>query len=165
MLIDTDVLSTFAKVDRLDLLFKVFNRPELIVSEGVWREVKRGEERGFAFTQAILKLVEEGKLRILCIESEDLPFGMGLPTSLSLGELDSMCLCKRLGLPLISNERRVKHHCEQNGILCINLNAILRSLWRLGIINKDQVKALMKEMEDKDRMTFKAVDEIFGDAL
>ena len=163
MLMDTDVLSTFAKVDRLDLLFKVFHRSELFMAEGVWREVKRGEERGFAFTQAILKLVEEGRLRILCIESEDLSFRMSLPTSLALGELDSICICKRLGLPLISNERRVKYHCEQNGIQCFNLNAILRSLWRLGIMSKDQMKALMREMEDKDRLTFKSVDEIFQD--
>ena len=28
---------------RLDLLFKVSNRPELFVSDGVWREVKKGE--------------------------------------------------------------------------------------------------------------------------
>ena len=163
MLIDTDVLSTFAKVDRLDLLLKVFNRPQLFVSEGVWREVKRGEERGFAFTQAILKFEKERKLRILCIEPEDLRFRTGLPTSLALGELDSICICKRLGTSLISNERRVKHHCEQNGIQCINLNAILRSLWRLDIMSKDQVKVLMKEMEDKDRMTFKSVDEILWD--
>ena len=40
ILIDTNILSTFAKIDRLELLFKVFNQETLYISPNVFQELK-----------------------------------------------------------------------------------------------------------------------------
>ncbi len=46
ILIDTNILSTFAKIDRLDLLEEVFG--EMHISPNVLDEVKRAEELGYS---------------------------------------------------------------------------------------------------------------------
>ncbi len=61
---DTNILSTFARVDALDLLFKLFPKHEFAVPPAVYGEVKQA--RGFVFVAAVLKLIDSGPIRFWC---------------------------------------------------------------------------------------------------
>ena len=84
-----------------------------------------------------------------------------MPPSLGLGERESIAICKRLNSIFVSNERRVKHHCRENGVDCINLAEILRTLWELGILIQADVRNMIAEIEAKDNLKFRAADTIF----
>ena len=72
-----------------------------------------------------------------------------------------MALCKRLTATFASNERRVMHHCQTNGIHCINLAGILRLLWELKILTQTDVHKIITEIERADRLKFRTTDLIF----
>ena len=50
-LLDTNILSTFAKIKRMDILFKVFGEDRLFISPGVLSEIKLASERGYDFPE------------------------------------------------------------------------------------------------------------------
>ena len=72
-----------------------------------------------------------------------------------------MAICKRLSAIFVSNERRVKHHCRENGIDCVNLAEILRALWELGILLQADVRSIITEIYIKDNLKFRTTDSIF----
>lgn len=159
--IDTDVLSIFAKIQRLSLLFAVFNQNQLNIATAVENEIKIASSKGFDFACQIIELNTQGQIRTHCTTSTDQRFMRSLPQTLDAGERESMALCKRLKAILASNERRVMHHCNTNRIDCINLTQILRALWELNILTQTDVRKIITEIETKDNLKFKTIEPIF----
>lgn len=46
VVVDTDVLSTFCKVDKLELLQKLFHKSTIIIAPSVYREIREAERLG-----------------------------------------------------------------------------------------------------------------------
>ena len=61
--VDTDVLSTFAKIQRLPLLFAVFKQELLHIALAVENEIKIGAAKGFRFAQDITVLLTEKQIQ------------------------------------------------------------------------------------------------------
>ena len=108
--IDTDVLSIFAKIQRLPLLFTVFNQESLHIANAVANEIEIGALKGFHFAQDIKGLLTQEQIQTHHPIPIDEAFMMSLPQTLAAGERESMAICKRLDAIFASNERRVKHH-------------------------------------------------------
>ena len=159
--IDTDVLSIFAKIQRLPLLFSVFNEDPLNISAAVENELQVGVAKGFDFAQDIMVLHSQGRIATYHPTAVDHHFMATLPWTLGSGERESMAICKRLNAIFVSNERRVKHHCRENGVDCVNLAEILRSLWELGILPQADVRNIITEIRTKDNLEFRTTDSIF----
>ena len=159
--VDTDVLSTFAKIERLPLLFAVFDQETLNIAEAVENEVKRGVSKGFSFSNDIISLQMQGRIRTHHTTPADQVFMISLPQTLDAGESESMALCKRFAAIFASNERRVMHYCKANEIDCINLDRILRALWELQILTQTDVRKVITEIEIKDQHKFRSMDLIF----
>ena len=159
--IDTDVLSIFAKIQRLPLLFSVFNEDPLNISAAVENELQVGVAKGFDFAQDIMVLHSQGRIATYHPTAVDHQFMATLSWTLGSGERESMAICKRLSAIFVSNERRVKHHCRENGIDCVNLAEILRALWELGILPQADVRNIITEIRTKDNLKFRTTDSIF----
>ena len=159
--IDTDVLSIFAKIHRLPLLFTVFNEDLLNISAAVEIELQIGVAKGFNFTQDIVALHSQGQIQTYPPTAADQQFMTTLSRTLGSGERESIAICKRLNAIFVSNERRVKHYCRENGIDCVNLADILRALWELGILMKADVREIIAEIAAKDNLKFRTTDPIF----
>ncbi len=159
--VDTDVLSIFAKIQRLPLLFTVFNEDHLNISTTVESELQTGIAKGFDFAQNVIALHSQGKIVTYHPTAVDQRFTATLPKTLGSGERESMAICKRLNAIFVSNERRVKHHCRKNGIDCVNLSEILRALWERGILMQADVRKVISEIETKDNLKFRTTDPIF----
>ena len=158
---DTDVLSIFAKIQRLPLLFAVFDQDTLNIAAAVENEIKTGISRGFHFSDDIIALQTEGRIYTYHPTTVDQEFISSLPQTLDAGERESMGLCKRFTATFASNERRVMHHCQTNGIHCINLVDILRLLWELKILTQTDVQKIITEIETEDHLKFRTTDPIF----
>lgn len=159
--VDTDVLSIFAKIQRLPLLFQVFNQESLNIARAVQNEIRRGILKGFQFSRDIIALQTQGRIQTHYPNATDLVFMRSLHESLEAGESESMALCKRFNAIFASNERRVMHHCRANEISCIDLARILRALWELEILTQTDVRCLMREIETADQLNFRTPNEIF----
>ncbi len=64
---------------------------------------------------------------------------------------------------ILSNETRVKNWCKRAGIGYWDLPGVLRALWRMNLLTKEQVRGLMAQIEAKDRIVFKNPEQIFRD--
>lgn len=164
VLVDTDLLSIFAKIARLPLLFSVFNQDLLYFAAAVETEIQRGVALGFGFAGDIMTLHAQGRIQTLHPTTTDQHFMVTLSPRLDFGERESMAICKRLGATFASNERRVKHHCRENGIDCINLIEILRALWELDILTQAKVQTLITAIEQADNLRFRTTDPIFDES-
>lgn len=159
--IDTDILSIFAKIQRLPLLFAVFDQDVLNITAAVESEITIGISKGFHFTNALMELREQRLLQTHHPITTDEKFMLSLPSTLGAGERESMAICKRLTALFASNERRVMHHCQANGIRCINLDEILRAFWELNILTETDVKQIITEIETKDSLKFRSTATMF----
>lgn len=159
--VDTDVLSIFAKIERLPLLFAVFDQKTLNIAEAVENEVKTGISKGFRFFDDIIALQTQEQIRTYHTTPADQEFMNSLPQTLGAGESESMALCKRFAAIFASNERRVMHYCKTNEINCINLVRILRAFWELQILSQADVQKVITEIEIVDRLKFRSIDPIF----
>ena len=158
--IDTDILSIFAKIQRLPLLFAVFDRDVLNIA-AVENEIAIGVSKGFLFANTLVELQAKGWLQTHHPVTIDEEFMLSLPHTLGAGERESMAICKRLDALFVSNERRVMHHCQTSEIRCTNLDEILRALWELKILAESDVRKVITEIETKDSLKFRSIATIF----
>ena len=131
------------------------------IASAVENEIKIGALKGFHFAQDLTALLAQEQIQTHHTLPVDETFMMSLPQTLAAGERESMAICKRLAAIFVSNERRVKHHCQANGICCINLAEILRALWELKVLTQTDVKQIITEIETKDSLKFRTTDPIF----
>lgn len=159
--VDTDILSIFSKIQRLPLLFTVFQQDILNIATAVENEIAVGVSKGFPFANALMELQTQRLLQTHHPTTADEEFMLSLPDTLGAGERESMAICKRLTALFVSNERRVMHHCQANGIRCTNLDEILRALWELKILTESDVRKVITEIETKDSLKFRSTATIF----
>ncbi|MDE1852654.1 MAG: hypothetical protein KGI38_02770 [Thaumarchaeota archaeon] len=150
VVVDTDILSTFLKVRRPDLIPKLFPRSMVFFCPAVVSEIDKAGEFGEAsetkhkFSTTKLTRVE----RAIAREIGRRP---------ALGRADCECLAvaqSRMSL-LLSNDRTVRGEASSRGIDVMNLPQALRELWRTGVMKKEEVVKLTEEIEKKDNVVFK----------
>ncbi len=161
ILVDCNVISTFAKIKRLELLFKVFNKSKLHISANVFQELMIDKERGYEYTSEIFNRVEEHKIEIVTPTEDELLFIMDMPKSFGSGELDSLAICKTRGAIFLSNERKVINYCQREKIICFDLCDILAALWKYKVLEKGEVVKMIEEIEKKDNVYIPSKARIF----
>jgi len=161
ILVDTNIISTFAKIDRLELLFEVFKQRILYISPNVFQELKDARDKRYDFVELIFELLQSGKLKILPLEEDEYMSMLQLPKYFGKGELDSIAICTRRNCTFLSNERKVTRFCEENEIDHFDLNGILKALWRFDIVSREDVVQIINEMEEKDNLKIVSREEIF----
>ena len=70
--------------------------------------------------------------------------------SLGKGELEAISICKNRGYMFSSMDFAALQFAVSMNIDVLDLQSILRALWRSGIKSKDEVKMIIREIEDKD---------------
>ena len=53
-IIDTDIISTFGKIKKYELLLKLFSSSELYISSSVYRDLITAKELGYDFVDYLL---------------------------------------------------------------------------------------------------------------
>jgi len=162
LVFDTDILSTFGKIRRLDLLKKLFPSVRFFVPSSVYNELFKARERGYEFVDYV---IESGILEVIPLNKEELEFLGRLREerkSLGLGELEGVSICKHREYVLVTNDITAKKVCDQYGIKNIDLSMILKSLLEVKILMSDELGALIDEIERKDRVIIKDKDDILN---
>jgi predicted nucleic acid-binding protein len=158
VVVDTDVLSTFLKVRRPDLIPKLFPKSKIFFCPAVVSEIHRAAELGMAVETRKYELD-----RIQLTQAEK-AIAKEIGRRAALGRADCECLAVaqfRMSL-LLSNDRTVRGEASSRGIDVMNLPQMLRGLWRTGVMKKEGVAKLAEEVERKDNVVFKDRRLIFG---
>jgi predicted nucleic acid-binding protein len=162
ILIDNNILSTFAKIGRLALLFQV-TAEVLYISPNVHDELRQGLQAGHTVLQAVFDLVASGKLQVVSLTEEDRQRMAQIPFTSAKGEADSLAYCMGHQAIFVTNDQRAYKRGMQLGVTCIRLATLLRSLWVSEVLTKEEVRELIDEIERAEGMIVKDRQEILCD--
>ncbi len=147
VLFDTNVLSHFAKIERLPLLLQAFadihRVKQLYVSPVIQRELEMGFQRGASYIQAALQLIADGDIQIMRPTKADQQFIHSLPAKLAAGEAEAIALCHRLNLVFISHDRKAVNYCERTGISSIKFEVLVNRLKVAGMLTESEIAEML----------------------
>ena len=162
ILLDTDVLSAFAKISGLELLNELFSSDELLITNGVYEELAYIRESGYDFVDQILSFVRNTPMNN---EELDIYHSFLKHTNLGKGELQCIAVCIVRGYPFITNDRKAKNFASAKGVVAWDIPYILKALWVAEIKSKEDVAILIKMLEQKDMMIIKNKNQIMESAM
>lgn len=147
--VDTSLLSTFARIKRLELLFMVAETDSFYLVPAVINELKLGLKKNLKFLQSIIDDLANGtKFFTILLSPEEKNLSESLPASLNSGERESIAVCqKRAGNRLLTNDKRAHNYCRDNQIPSLDLKLVLRRLWKAGHCTKEEVRLIIDEIE------------------
>ncbi len=153
---DTDILSTFGKVNGIGPLHQLF---EIIyIAPAVYRELLQVERLGFAWISHITPIVNTLPLTI--DDNRVFEQLVRQHPQLGSGEVESFVLAERHHLLCLTNDRRARHIAHGMGLACLDLEEILRALKIKGLLTTDELTVLIEQIEREDRTRIKAKEDI-----
>lgn len=147
-LIDTDVLSIFAKADALPTLCRLFQCEQLPITQGVLNELLVPLEYGYDFPQRILARTEVVSVSPEEIEDYETLRRQG---KLSVADAEMIAICKRHGWIYVTMDKVASRSAEAFGVRTVDLRALLEAIKRAGLLDLEQLQVLIERMEREDR--------------
>ena len=163
IIVDNNILSTFAKIGRLDILFQLFPQTQIGIVPAVYNELRVGVIKGHVQLKQVMEMVQQKSIRLITLKEAEIFLKPTLPISFDEGELESVAVSKSRKITLLTNERSVKKWCIREDIKYADLPDLLRTCWKSKMMSKEEVKSLIEDIEDKDNITFRSKEEIFID--
>lgn len=161
IIIDTNIISTFCRIDELPLLYKLFPKHDFGIPATVFDEVMKALQAGYSSLENVFHYIKSDKLQLLSLTPNELLLKPNLPTSFGTSDLDCIIISKRRSHILLTNDKRLKNYCLSNNIVVYDLPEILRNLWKNGIVSKKRLRYLVSEIEKKDTIFIKNKEEIY----
>lgn len=148
---DTDILSTFAKIDKLDLLFILFKGNKLVYTPSVKADLQKAKTKGYNFVDKIFN----ERFNVIKLSKKELNYKKQIERekrNLGSGELEALVLCKLRKGVLITNDATAQKAAYELVIECLNLSDILYAFIKERILLKSDVEKLIAEIENKDKV-------------
>jgi hypothetical protein len=80
---------------------------------------------------------------------------------LGKGELEAISICKIRGYVFSSMDSAALRFAVSLNVETLELHSILRAMWMSGMKSKDEVKLIIRELEDKDNTQISDLHLIF----
>jgi len=164
IVLDTDILSCFAKIRRFDLLEKLF-KAQFYIPPRVYEEILRAKEKGYDFVDYIIQLIDDRKIKIAILNEieVDIVKELSKERRLGFGEMEAMALARNRGWILLSNDKVVEKVAGKIGINVFNLEDFLSAMIDSRIIkNRIELKDIIEEIETKDRIVIRNKSYLFN---
>lgn len=166
ILIDTCILSSLAKIDRLDLLDILFKRHFCYITPGVLRELNTNEVAGFGFVERIERLLSfedtKNKVCILSPESKEFELACGLREryELSLTDCECIVLAKSKDAILLTDDTYLGNVAYREGAKNVyDLKNLLEANMIEGVIrNRKELEEIIDRLRKKDYYLFSEDD-------
>ena len=148
VVLDTDILSTFARVKRLDVLNRLFEKA--ILPASVMSELKRAEIRIGDLHSEVAKLTRDELLAL-----------KGMDVRLGRGERECLAIAEHRDFLMASNDRIVHSICEKEGVDYLNLPRLVRFAILKKVVSREEAKHLINLIEHEENTIIVGKDQIF----
>ncbi len=142
-ILDTNILSLFAKVNSLNILQQFATLP-LYITPVIQQELEAGLKREVHYLADVLQLVKSGRLQVIRPNKADEQFISKLPPKLGLGEAEAIALCQRCNMVFITRDRKAANYCERSGIGFIRLTDLLEQLKIAGLLGASKIEQMLQ---------------------
>jgi len=165
VIIDCDIASTFAKIDRIDLLKRIFSKSDLCITNLVYAELLRARSVGFSFPDLIFS-----SIRLISIKEEEIQDFKSFIENKKIhtGEAEGLAIAKGRDAVFLTNDSLAVRFCEENGIKVMDLKDILILSAKKRIVDKKEMSNILREIEIKDNTVIKGKEDVlwfFTDGL
>lgn len=148
IIVDTDILSMFAKVDAIELLEEFLGKGRVTMTPAIRDEIATPLQYEYTFPKAVLSRIPVIPLAERAWQEHERLWTIGLP--LGRGELEAIAFCRAEGAFFATNDSAARRFAQAQGVQVISLQAILRGLWLSGIRSKAEVKGLLERIKEAD---------------
>ncbi len=157
VVVDTDILSTFSKVNKLKLLSRLFSKSRILICPSVSLEIEKGVELG------LLRYSHPSPFIAIKLGPREKATAREVRAALNLGLGDAECLAvaRERNCLLLTNDRKAEKAADSLSIDYLNLPLLLRELRRSHVMPRSRVLKLMNEIERKDNVIIKNRELIF----
>ena len=161
---DTDVVSTFGKLRRLELLQDLLTDSKLFITPAGYDELVKARERGYDFIEYVFYLRMFEVARLSEEESKALESLQEERRSLGLAELEGIVISKHRDYIFVTNDRGAKKVCDSHAVRFIDLSMILTYMLVKELFTAHELRQLIDEIERRDRVVIKDKEAIFEHA-
>ena len=158
VVMDCDLISSFAKINRIDLLETLFPDAQLVITASVYNELLKTKEYGFDFLDKII----QSNVGLINIQKEERSVFEDFLQDyrIHLGEAEGIAIAKCRGGVFMTNDSRAVRFCGEKGVKVLNLKDVLRKIAVDGIVDKGEMLKLIRGIENEDRTYIVGIDDI-----
>jgi predicted nucleic acid-binding protein len=146
---DTDFLSSFLKIERLELVKDLFKEENLYIPVAVLTEIAK--------TNLITDLLDKEWIKVKKVSDAELKemekdkeFA-----NLGSGEKECLALCKRFeNSVLLISDTKARRIANENEIVTLNISAFLLACKEIGILESDDIASIIHDLREKDYYEF-----------
>ena len=111
VVIDTDVISTFAKINKLELLQRLFSKSEILLTPSVSKEIKNGMQLGIIKSQRV-------RFSAIKLDLSEKRLVREIRAGKKLGLADAECIsiAKYRTCLLITNDRQAAIEADSHSV-------------------------------------------------
>jgi predicted nucleic acid-binding protein len=146
VLLDTDVASAFAKVEKFEILTKLFKN-KVAISMAVYEELSIPISYGYKFPLEVLNNVLV--LSLAGQEIEEYFILKNKYPSLGKGELESIVIAKNRGFLFCSFDKQALKLAQKEKVKSILPLALFQAIKQL--VGEEELQKLILDIEEKDR--------------
>ncbi len=161
VVLDTDIVSCFAKIDRLDFLRALFSS-RILLPNRVYEELLRAKELGYRFVDKILDALDEDWIEIALLSKDEIEEIQKLDKEgkFGFGEIEAATICMhRESCILLSNDDLINKEFPKKGIEVFNLEDLLSlAIDECIIKNLEELEDLVDAIQSKDKIKIRNYD-------
>lgn len=152
VILDCDIASCLAKVDRVDLLKSVFLNCDICITNSVYIELLRAKQAGFSFPDKIFESVP-----VISLNHNEREMLQALSQNrwIHFDESEGVSIAKNRDAILLTNDSKVVRYCKEIGVDVLDLKDILLLLAIRRTVNYAEMKDLLQDIEEKDKIVIK----------
>ena len=144
IIIDTDFLSAFLKINKLDQVFTALETKELIIVGAVLHELEQAP-----VYDKLLERLSDQENKIIVKKTEKITIrGFGK------GESESIELAKKTNALLLTNDQKAVRFAESEGITIMDIPIFLLYCKSKTFLSKEEIRQIIEDLKEKDYYEF-----------
>jgi len=149
VILDSDIISMFAKADKIDILRRFFKN-EIYITPKIRDEIMVPKEYGYEFPDRIISKVDTFPVDKDVLNEYEKYYDN---TDLGKGELEAISLCKIKNHLFCTNDSKARKFAKEEGVNVISLQAVLKALWKSETLQKEEVEKLLSLLIEVDKLS------------
>lgn len=163
IILDSDILSMFAKADALDVLQQILSGSRLCITPRIKEELTIPLQYGYSFPQVIFDHTE---LIFPTEEEAELNESFQMSDkSLGKGELEAIAVAKKRACIYATNDRKAIELAVREGLTIMNVHTVFKIAFKKGIYSIEEIRGIVLRLENSDNAIILDKDRIYEDAL